>query len=148
MRIFCFSLFCIIVNWKSSQCGLKQFEDVTLVSGNVHLQYQNRSWSYFKDSPVTFLVKVPAALRAVLLVTLWLVQAVGGALPHLGILGKHTHTHKQKESTNQSLYTNKNKSGTSHFANPHCSQVGATEAWNGSDLHSASGCPLRISKLV
>lgn len=39
--------------------------------------------SYFKNSPVTFLVKVPTALCAVLLVTLRLVQAVGGALPHL-----------------------------------------------------------------
>lgn len=38
---------------------------------------------FVKNSPITFLVEVPAALRAVLLVALWLVQAVGGALPHL-----------------------------------------------------------------
>lgn len=43
---------------------------------------------YFSNSPVTFLVKVAAALCAVLLVALRLVKAVGGARPHLRILGK------------------------------------------------------------
>lgn len=47
----------------------------------------------FSDSPITFLVQVAAALRAVLLVALRLVQAVGGARPHLRILGKEAHTH-------------------------------------------------------
>lgn len=43
---------------------------------------------YFENSPVTFLVKVAAALCAVLLVALRLVKAVGGARPHLRILEK------------------------------------------------------------
>lgn len=43
------------------------------------------------DSPITFLVKVAAAFCAVLLVPLRLVQAVGGARPHLRILGKDAH---------------------------------------------------------
>ena len=38
------------------------------------------------DSPVTLLVQVSATLRAVLLVALRLVEAVGGALTHLGVL--------------------------------------------------------------
>lgn len=45
---------------------------------------------YFESSPVTFLVKVAAALCAVLLVALRLVKAVGGARTHLRILGKDT----------------------------------------------------------
>lgn len=35
------------------------------------------------NSPVALLVQIPTALCAVLLVALWLVQTVGGALPHL-----------------------------------------------------------------
>lgn len=41
-------------------------------------------------SPVALLEQEPAALSAVLLVAPRLVQAVGGALPHLGVLGKNT----------------------------------------------------------
>lgn len=49
----------------------------------------------FPDSPIALLVKVAAALCAVLFVPLRLVQAVGGARPHLRILGKDAQTQNE-----------------------------------------------------
>lgn len=55
-------------------------------------------------SPVALLEQEAAALGAVLLVALRLVQAVRRALPHLGILGKHSrhkrHVRGEEKSKN------------------------------------------------
>lgn len=58
-------------------------EKLILTTTHMHARAALFPTSSATNSPVTFLVQVPAALRAVLLVTLRLVQAVGGALPHL-----------------------------------------------------------------
>lgn len=76
--------------------SLRQKHKQTNITIQTILNTERQSSLYvqsFSDSPITFLVQVAAALRAVLLVALRLVQAVGGARPHLRILGKEAHAH-------------------------------------------------------
>ena len=51
-------------------------------------------WGQGSDSPVTLLVQVSGAVSAVLLVALRLVEAVGGALTHLGVLQGERTNHR------------------------------------------------------
>lgn len=70
----------------------------------------------FSDSPITFLVKVAAALCAVLLVPLRLVQAVGGARPHLRFLGKDAHMQNEGGGKKKKKPPLIPTTGTSRFA--------------------------------